>query len=205
MNNNNSMVRGNLSREEIDEIKKAAMFKKLIKRVEYGIKSLLKNPLKTYLATMYIFGSIKLWLEGEEIIKHFFTKGNDILLTVFQWSVPTVASITFVGMMALFGTKLHWAHMAEEAFISAGIYTKAGKAPWLLDRYKDKEAPIFKIWEIYLNGNKISEFEEAKENLESELGINIKNFKKKGTQIVLMFSAPDKVRSNKNNRADMNY
>jgi len=111
----------------------------------------------------------------------------------------------FIALMTLFGTKLYWTKKAELGFISAGIYTRAKKSPWVLDKYKDKNAPALWVWKIYLNGNTLDDFESKRKNLNSEIGINIKRFEPLGTQMLLMYAVKDHISKKRQNRDDMNF
>ena len=209
MYNSNDMNNRKLTSEEMTEIKKAASFQKLCFRVKNGVKSLFKNPYKFFVATVYVLVVLILWLQRQELIKLFDLKDGGLLSVIYYWwftvGVPVIGALLFSALMTLFGTKIYWSKKAENAFISAGIYTKAGKAPWLADREKYMESPVFMVWEIYLNGNTKTDFEAKKENIQSELGVVIHDFKLKGQRTLLMFTTPDDVNINGINKDDMNF
>ncbi len=207
--NDSNFSRINLSQQEIAEIHKASSLKKLIFRIKYGLRSLLKNPAKAFIALAYIIAITLCWVNSNQLIHKIYFVNSDLLMKIFQWifviGVPFFGVFIFLVLMSLFGTKLRWAKKAENAFISAGIYTRAKKAPFLLDRYKDKETPVFTIWEVYLNGNTKTEFQAKRENIESELGVIIHDFKPKNKQILLIYTTSDNVKIHKNNRIDMDF
>jgi hypothetical protein len=209
MDNHNNFTSGKLSREQIADIKKTNLFKKFWFRVWQGIKSTFKNPLKFIIAVMYMLGSVMLWCQREQLIQIFHEEKGDILSAVFYWiftiGIPLLLIPMFISLMAFFGVKIYWTKKFENAFISAGIYTRAGKYPWLLGNGKDKEEKIFTVWEIYLNGNTETKIKELEENLESELGLTIHKYMKKCNRKLLIFTTPDTENIGKINRDDMNY
>lgn len=203
MNNYNQ----NISKEDIARINNSVMFKKSIHRMAYGFKSL-KNPFNAIISLLYVAAVIKLWFLREELIKYICPKAGELISTMYHWlftiSIPLLGFIIFLAIIKSFSTGLFGARKTNNAFISAGIYTNTGKTPWLIGRKSSEKIPIMKVWTIFLNGNEPEQFTTKKRAIESEMGINIKNFVEDGKQIILMYSTPDKAYK-KSNRKDKNF
>ena len=197
----------NLNKEDITEIRKAAAFVKFWYRLKYGIISL-KNPVKAIIVIAYIISVIKIWDMRKKIIKYIFNSDRDIITQilecVFSILIILLALIIFIGIINIFGSKIK-SKKLELACISSGIYTRAKKAPFLIWKYKDKNTPVVKIWEIYLNGNTLEDFEKNLKKLESELGVKIHKLKPKGTRKILMYITSDKIRHKNNMPSDPDF
>ena len=208
MNNSNIFGTGKLSREELSEIRNADILKKRAFHMGYGLKSLFKNPVKAIIALIYLAATIIAWLLREALISHIPMPDIVFFHTMIYWSVtillPALGLILFLGMLIIFGRKF-CTKKVEHAFISAGIYTKTGKYPWLFDKYKDKAEPIYIVLKVYLNGNIKADFEAKRANIESELGIKIHKIEEAGTQIILLYTTPGNKKGRNVNRADMHF
>ena len=109
-------------------------------------------------------------------------------------------------MILSFGTNLYWANKVENACISAGIFTRVWKAPWLYDVYRSEDTPKVKIFEIFGNGNAVDKFEAKKKDLASELGIVIHDIAELGSQHVLIrFTKDKKGKVRGKNRLDKDF
>ena len=209
MERSNSLIQSDLNAEERNSIKNAARFQRTLLRIKNGFLSLFRNALKLFIALLYLVGASKLWLYRGLLIERIYSGYGTILSTiydtVFTWGIPILAILIFLFMLELFGIVIYYSNKFVNACISAGIYTKAGKPPWLLRRYKDRKDRIYTIWEIYLNGNEENDFTTRKKKLESELGVNIHGLEMKGTRTLFMFTTPENTKSHKANRSDMNF
>ncbi len=199
----NNQPRENLTREEIQNIKKASAAKKMRFQLLRGFKSLFKNPLKLGATIIFIVLSIILFISIEPLLLLVPILENNwvaMAVKVFKLVIPFVESTLFLGLLYLLGHIHKWGKKIENACISSGIYTKARKAPFAIDRYKDKETSLIAL-EIYLNGNTADDFTENKAQLESELEMGIDITPKGKSRIILLIS-PDKTTPKKHNSED---
>ena len=208
MNNNN--LNGLVSKEERNRIKNEARFLKSMLLIWNGFLEIFHNCLKACIAAVYIIVAVAIWRNREHLIDFLYSGDSTILSTVYHWLITLgifiLVPLIFIIMLRIFGTVFYYSNKFVNACISARIFTGAGKPPWLLRKYKDKKDRIFTIWEVFLNGNTETNFREKQEEMESELGVKIHNFKPEGTRKLLLYTTPEITsESKKINRDDLNY
>jgi len=213
MNYNNS--HSPLSAEEKLAIRKADSFKRIRKRIKYGLLSIRRSFVKAILTAWVIIGAIALWFARERILQSLFAEDADLpfplslidtgtitewLLIASTYAIPILAMLMLLLMFGIFGINI-WTRKVEEACITQGIYKRHTlKAPWLLDAYKES---IYTVFVIYLNGSDEDDFRDNKAGLESHLG-KIKELELVGTDILLLYTLTGKGKKNPN-RADKEF
>ena len=199
-------MNNHLNQDDIIRIKQSSYKKRLYFRIKYGFISLTKSPFKAIITLMYAISVIVIFnirvnlindLLQISIWRKIAQTSQDVFTGVFTYGIPILSILIFLLLLSLFGYPISWvgkkiisANNAEDAFLSAGIFTQIGKLPWLLSIQKSNDKSSKKILEIFLNGNAKSIFDTKKEFLESELGITIDEIQEKSKQIILITVYP---------------
>jgi hypothetical protein len=201
MRENNELQK--LSKEDVTQIRQASAAKKMRIRTLHGFKSLRRNPAKLIAILVYLAAVSYLFINAEPLIIDQIARGSIIYTMIFKTALAAMSIVFFMWIIMLFGTNFWWPGKLERAFISAGLYTRARKAPFLIACYKDKETKM-RVFEVYLNGITKDEIEAKRESIESELELRIR-IEPKGTSRILLYTSPDTIKPKKRNRDDLNF
>jgi len=208
----------NISREDKLKIKKSSRARKIRERLKCGFKSIFKSPIKSSIAILYVIMTLILWTKKAMLMEYLqkndvwrimqsaITKiSPELYQNIFIYGFLVLVCLVFFLLIGILGIPIYWGRKFENACISAGIYTKAWKSPFMLDKVRHKHDPKVRIWIIYGNGNDIQEFNARREKLQSELGVRIHSMKEYGVQKIEFYVYPDKSKNQRSNRADINF
>lgn len=158
-------------------------------RIKCGAKAMFASPLKLVIFIAYFPVMI--------LIKAVYTNFSycnsptitgRLIINFSPYYYPVVVAAGAVLLIIIFGSSISAVNMKNE-FLRIGLNNKAGEAPVLLNKRKDKTNPSIMIYEFDGAGIPVSEWNDKKESIEAILNIYITKIKMgKNKRSILLYA-----------------
>lgn len=158
-------------------------------RIRCGVKAMLASPLKMTIFIAYFPVML--------LIKAVYTRFSyhnrptimgRLIVNFSPYYYPVVIAAGAVLLIIIFGLSISAGNMKNE-FLRIGLNNKAGEAPVLLNRRKDKNNPSVTVYEFDGTGIPVSEWNDKKESIEAILNVYITKIKMgKNKRSVLLYA-----------------
>lgn len=158
-------------------------------RIKCGAKAMFASPLK--LAIFIAYFPVMLLIKAV-YTKFYCHNGKTIserfILNFSPYYYPIIIIAGALLMIIIFGLSIS-AEKVKNEFLRIGLNNKAGEAPVLISKRKDKTNPLVTVYEFDGAGISVSEWNDKKESIEAILNIYITKIKMgKNKRSVLLYA-----------------